>query len=92
MYLFLEDRPLLRLPALRVGSTAIFGKEGLLAKIIQATLFLGVIGHLCDARLAEEIGEVILALVPCEGRSGCHASATDADDSCASTLPHNPGS
>jgi hypothetical protein len=64
MYLPLEDRPLLRLPALRVGPTTIVGKESLLPMIVQATLIFGVIGPLRDARLAEEIGGGIAALVP----------------------------
>ena len=64
MYLPLEDRPLLRLPALRVGPCAIVGNESLLAKIVQAALPFGVFGPLCDARLAEAIGGGIVALVP----------------------------
>jgi hypothetical protein len=56
MNLFLENRPLSRLPALRIGPAAIVGKEGLLPKLVQASLHFGVIGPLCDARLAEQIG------------------------------------
>ena len=63
MYLPLEDRPLLRLPALRVGPTAIVGKEGLLAKIVQAALIFGMSGPVRGARLAEEIRGWIVALV-----------------------------
>jgi hypothetical protein len=52
------------LPALCIGSAAIVGKEGLLAKVVKATLIFGVIGPLCDARLAEEIVGGIVAPVP----------------------------
>jgi len=64
MDLLLQDRPLLRLPALRVGPPAIFGKEGLLAKVVQAALVFGVRDPLGDARLAEKIGKVVTVLVP----------------------------
>src|SRR5215203_7370738 len=63
MDLFLEDHPLLRLPALLVGPTAIVGKEGFLPEIIQAALLFSISGPLCDARLAEEIRGGIVALV-----------------------------
>jgi hypothetical protein len=63
MYLLLQDCSLLRLPALRVGLTAIVGKEGLLAKVVQASLIFGMSSPLCDARLAEEIGKVVADLV-----------------------------
>src|SRR5829696_537481 len=62
MDLLLQDRPLLRLPALRVGPPAIFGKEGLLAKFVQAALVFGVIGPLHDTRPAEEIGGWITSI------------------------------
>src|SRR5829696_4921332 len=64
MYLLLQDRPLLSLPALRVGPTAIVGKEGLLPETVQASLLFGMSGPLRDARLAEEIGGGIVALAP----------------------------
>ena len=67
MYLPFQDRPLPRLPAVRVGPCAIVGKEGLLAKVVQASLLLGVISPLRDARLAEEIGELVAALVLAKG-------------------------
>ena len=89
MYLFLEDRPLLSLSALCVGPTAILGNEGLLTKIVQAALIFGVIGPLRDTRLAEEIAEVLAALAPA---MSLQAVVQDADDSCAATLPRNPGS
>src|SRR5215207_2629690 len=64
MDLPLEDRPLFRLSALRIGPTAIVGKEGLLPKLVQASLLFAVIGPLCDAPLAQEIAEVVAALAP----------------------------
>jgi hypothetical protein len=64
MYLFLEDRPLFRLPTLRVGPPAIVGKKGLLAKIVQAALLFGVLGPLHRTRLAEKISKVVAAHTP----------------------------
>jgi hypothetical protein len=64
MHLLLQDRPLLRFPALRIGPTAIVGKEGLLAKVIQAALIFSMSVPMRDARLAKEVGEVIVVLVP----------------------------
>jgi hypothetical protein len=51
------------LSALRVGPPAIFGKESLLAKVVQVALVLGVIDPLCDARLAKEIGKIVADLL-----------------------------
>src|SRR5215208_4473558 len=67
MHLLLEYRPLLSLSALCIGPPAIVGKERLLTKIVQATLTFGMDFSLCKARLAEQLSEVVVALVPAMG-------------------------